>query len=73
MTGTYRILSRVHVNQWDDQLQTAVPGWQVLALWLSTGTVLPVFVADSHYDATNLDTLIRAAGAKDDQIHALGG
>ena len=70
---TYRIVSRVHVNQWNDQLQQAVPGWDVRALWVRTGTILPVFVPDTQYTAENVDTLIRAAGEQDDKIHALGG
>lgn len=70
---TYRIVSRVHVNRWDDSLQTTVPGWEIKALWLRTGTVLPVFVPDQAFTAPNVDALIREAGARDDQIHALGG
>jgi hypothetical protein len=69
----YRIVSRVHVNKWDDALQQAVPGWDVRALWVRTGTVLPVFVPDTQYTPENIDQLVRAAGAKDDAIHALGG
>jgi hypothetical protein len=69
----YRIVSRLHVNQWDNALQQAVAGWQVKALWLKTGTILPVFVPDSAFTAENVDALIRSAGATDDAIHALGG
>jgi hypothetical protein len=69
----YRIISRVHVNQWSNELQQAVPGWDIRALWIKTGTVLPVFVPDASFTAENVDTLIRIAGAKDDSIHALGG
>lgn len=71
--GTYRIVSRVHVNQWSNELQQAVPGWDIRALWVSTGTVLPVFVPDSQYTAENVDAFVRHAGAIDDQIHKLGG
>lgn len=71
-SGAYRIVSRYHVNQWDDALQATVPGWIVKALWFSTGTVLPVFVPDASYTAANVDTLVRAAGAKDEEIHQLG-
>lgn len=72
-TQAYRILSRVHVNRWDDGLQTTVPGWEIKALWLATGTILPVFVPDASYSAQTVDALIRAAGALDSQIHSLGG
>jgi hypothetical protein len=69
----YRIVSRVHVNQWSNELQQAVPGWDIRALWVKTGTMLPIFVPDASYTAENVDTLIRIAGAKDEQIHELGG
>jgi hypothetical protein len=69
----YRIVSRTHINQWDNGLQQAVPGWDIRALWIKTGTILPVFVPDASYTAENVDTLIRIAGAKDEQIHSLGG
>jgi hypothetical protein len=70
---TYRRLSAVHVNKWDDQLQAAVPGWELKYLWIRTGTVLPVFVPDAVYTPENVDVLVRAAGATDDRMHALGG
>lgn len=69
----YRIVSRVHVNQWSNELQQAVPGWDIRAVWIRTGTTLPVFVADANYTAENVDAAIRHAGAIDEQIHALGG
>lgn len=69
----YRIVSRVHVNQWNDQLQAAVPGWDIRALWISTGTILPVFVPDTQYTPENVDQLVRHAGELDDRMHALGG
>lgn len=69
----YKIVSRVHVNRWNEALQTVIPGWDLRALWRSTGTFLPVFVPDSNYTAENVDALIRNAGATDDKIHALGG
>lgn len=69
----YRIISRVHVSQWDDQLQEAVPGWSLKVLWISTGTVLPVFVPDTSYTPDNIDRLTRAAGATDEAVHQLGG
>lgn len=72
-TVAYRIVSRVHVNQWSAELQQAVPGWDIRAQWIGTGTILPVFVPDASYTPENVDVLIRAAGAKDEQIHGLGG
>lgn len=69
----YRIVSRLHINQWDNALQQAVAGWDIRALWIKTGTILPIFVPDASYTAENVDTLIRIAGAKDEQMHALGG
>jgi hypothetical protein len=69
----YAIISRVHVNRWDEELQRAVPGWDIKARWNRTATILPVFVPDAAYTAQNVDALIRAGGAKDEQIHGLGG
>jgi hypothetical protein len=71
--AVYRIIQRLHVNQWSDDLGRAVPGWEIKALWNKTGTVLPIFLPDSSYTAENVDTLLRAAGARDEQIHELGG
>lgn len=67
----YQLISRTHVNQWVPGLQQTVPGWQITAQWLKTGTYLPVFVPDASYTPENVDTLIRLAGATDEQIHAL--
>lgn len=69
----YRIVSRVHVNQWSPELQQAVPGWDIRALWVATGTMLPVFVPDANYTAENVDMAIRHAGGIDESIHQLGG
>ncbi len=70
---TYTILlPTVHTTEWDAQLQQAVTGWQIRALWAATGNILPVFVPDTHYTPENVDTLIRAAGAVDEQVAALG-
>lgn len=69
---TYRIISRTHVNQWNDQLQAAVAGWELKALWIATGTVIPIFLPDTQYTPENIDRLIRAAGELDSQVHALG-
>lgn len=68
----YTIIDRNHENVWSDDLNRAVPSWIVKARWNATGTVLPVVLPDTHYDATNVDKAIRAAGALDEQIHALG-
>lgn len=70
--AAYRIVQRNHVSQWSTELNRAVDGWNVLALWLSTRTVLPVFVPDDRYTPENVDALIRAAGATDEAIHKLG-
>ncbi|PYO45025.1 MAG: hypothetical protein DMD33_00860 [Gemmatimonadetes bacterium] len=69
----YRILSRVHVTKWVDDLQEAVEGRDLKALWLSTGTTLRIFVPDKVYSAENVDKLLRAEGAEDERIHALSG
>lgn len=71
-TQAYRIVSRVHINQWSDELQRGVPGWDIRAYWIKTGTTLPIFVPDANYTPQTVDTLIRHAGANDEQIHALG-
>lgn len=70
---TYRIISRVHVNQWVNDLQETVPGWQIKARWSKTGAILPVFIPDDVYTPQTVDAAIKAAGATDEQIHALGG
>lgn len=72
-TRRYTIITRNHVNKWDDALQTTLPGWEIKALWLPQQTVLPVFVDDAHYTPENVDAAIRLAGATDDAIHNLGG
>jgi hypothetical protein len=69
----YTIVSTTHINQWSDKLQTAVPGWEVKALWLATNTIIPVFVPDGNFSAENVDTLVMHEGAKIDAVHALGG
>jgi len=69
----YRIVSRVHVNQWSNELQQAVPGWDIRAYWVKTGVTLPVFVPDSAYTAEHVDAMIRHAGTLDEQMHTLGG
>lgn len=68
----YRIVSRVHINKWSDELQGVIPGWDIRALWLKTGTMLPVFCPDAQFSAENVDRLIVNAGERDDSIHALG-
>lgn len=68
----YRIVTRVHINQWNEPLQSVIPGWDIRALWYPTGTILPVFVPDTNYSPEVADSLIKQAGEKDDAIHALG-
>jgi hypothetical protein len=70
--AVYKIVSRTHVNQWSNELQQAVPGWDIRAYWVKTGTTLPVFVPDAQYTADNVDAIIRHYGALDEKIHSLG-
>lgn len=69
---TYVILSRVHVNQWDNDLQETVPGWLLKVRWSATGTILPVFIPDGVYTPETIDKVVRASGKVDEQIHSLG-
>ena len=69
---TYTLVSRVRVNRWNHDLQRAEEGWNVTARWTATGTLLPVFVPLAQYVPDKVDALIRAAGAKDEAIAALG-
>jgi hypothetical protein len=68
----YTQLDRQQINKWDATLQQAVEGWQVRARWNATGTVLTVFVPLTQYNPANVDTLIRQAGAVEDEVAALG-
>lgn len=68
----YTIVSRNHVNKWNDGLQRAEAGWELVARWLATATLLPVFLTDERYTPDQVDAEIKAAGAKDEMIHALG-
>ncbi len=68
----YQIVAENHVNQWDNGLQTTVPGWKVTALWLATQTIIPVFVPDTADLVQGADALIRAKGAEIDKLRALG-
>jgi hypothetical protein len=68
----YRIIQRLEIPRWSDDLQRTVTGWEVKAKWLKTGTVLTVFLPSEAYTAENLDALLRNAGALDEQIHRLG-
>lgn len=70
--AAYSIISRSHVNHWDNGLQRAVAGWEIAARWTSTGTILPVFVADANYTPDQVDAAIKAAGVKDEAIEKLG-
>lgn len=71
-TPTYTIISRVHVNQWDNDLQETVPGWSLKVRWNATGTLLPVFIPDGVFTPETIDKVVRAAGAVDEKIHTLG-
>ena len=71
-TTVYTIMTSVHVNQWNQQLQRAESGWEVEALWAATNTVIPVFLPDAQYTPENVDKAIRDAGAVVSQVHALG-
>ncbi len=72
MSAQYAIVSRTILNRWDPEKLEAVEGWEIRARWASTGTLLKVFVPAATYNATEVDTAIRAAGHLDDQIGALG-
>ena len=69
----YTIRARRHIDKWDNALGQTVGGWDILAHWTRTGTILPVFVPDEQYNPTNIDALIRQAGYLDDEIARLGG
>lgn len=71
--AAYRIVSKTHVNQWSNELQQAVPGWDIRIYWVKTGSTIPIFVPDSQYTADNVDKIARHFGAVDEQVHALGG
>ena len=68
----YQIVSTTADTKWSTQLQEAVSGWLVRALWLPTNTILPVFVPDDVYTADNVNQLVLAAGAKNSAVHNLG-
>lgn len=72
MTDTYTVLSQVPVNRWIPELQEAREGYDVTARWLSTGTVVKVFVPRESYNGTNVDAAIRTEGYKHDEVAALG-
>ena len=68
----YSIVSQIHTNQWNPQLQQVVPGWEIQARDSATGTIVPVFIADSDYSVANVQTVIEAALAPVRQIAQLG-
>lgn len=68
----YTVVSQVHVNEWNAALQEAVPGWKIQVHDSVTGTVVPVFVADTHYTVDGTRQLIEAALTPVRQIAALG-
>lgn len=68
----YTVLSIVPLNYYDPQLQEAVPSHQVTARWEASKSVIRVVIPDASYNATEVDTAIRQAGATDEQVKALG-
>lgn len=56
----------------DPQTGQAVEGYQLTTTWLATGHLLTVRIPQTSYTADNVDRAIRAAGAQDDAIAALG-
>lgn len=71
--GDYTWIAKVQINKWDEALQVAVEGWQLDVRWTRSGTILRVFVPLAQYNAANVDSIIRQAGATDDAVSALGG
>lgn len=68
----YSVVSQIHVNQWEPALQQVVPGWQFQVRDSVTGTIVPVFVADTDYTPANVQTVIEAALTPVRQIAQLG-
>lgn len=68
----YAIVSQIHVNQWVPELQQVVPGWQYQVRDSVTGTIVPVFIADTDYDVNTVQTAIEAALVPVRQIAQLG-
>lgn len=66
----YRIVSETHEAKWDNQLQQTVEGWTVKALWISTQTIIPVFVPDTHDLVKGVEQLVLAKGAELDALRA---
>lgn len=71
--GDYKIIGRTHIDRWNPDLQATESGWKLTVLWQATKTIIPVFVADADYNATNVDSAIRQAGYLDNSIGQLGG
>lgn len=69
----YQIIGQAHINHWDDELKTTVPGWEVTARWLSPRAIIPVFVPDTADLVAGADILIRAKGEELAQLHGLTG
>lgn len=57
----------------DPQTGSSVEGYQITTTWLATGHLLTVRIPQTSYTVDNVDAAIRAAGAQDSAIAALGG
>lgn len=66
----YRVVTENHVIHYDVALQESIPGWEVKALWLATGTIIPVFVPDSNDLNAGVDLLVRAKGEEIDRLRS---
>lgn len=68
----YAVVSQIHVNKWDPALQQVVPGWEFQVRDSVTGSIVPVFIADSDYDVNTVQVAIEAALVPVRQIAQLG-
>jgi hypothetical protein len=68
----YTIVTQTHENQWNAELQKAIPGWTFQVRDAVTGVLVPVFVPDTDYTVANVQQTIEAALAPVRQIAALG-
>lgn len=68
----YAVVSQIHTNQWNAQLQQVISGWEIQVRDAVTGTIVPVFVADSDYSTDAAQAVIEAALAPVREIAQLG-
>lgn len=68
----YRVVSQVHINQFDSNTGQVVPGWNITVRDSITGTVVPVFVPDANYGPEQARALIEHALGKVRAVHGLG-